>query len=319
MKLKSLLEECKYEIVKGEENINIQYITGMADEVRENSLYILTDRDDAKAKVEKALKKGAIAVLSDFDVEADACTLIKTADVRKSMAKISIKYFNRPSFNFRLTGITGSTGKTATINLVQKVMMSLKRKTAIIGTDENIVDGKVLGDKNIDQNSIKLQHLFHEIASANVSDVLMEVSSRTIVGDRIHGVRFDIAVFTNIKNERTDFYENFENYLKSKREIFEQSSSAVVNMDDENWKYMVEGLDFKKLVRYSSVNENAEIFAKNVSQDGDRLSLDLVYDEKVYKLSLIDCKCNMQNILAAVAVCILSNISIDAIVAGLND
>ncbi len=317
MKLKALLEGCNYDLVKGDLDVNIEYITEMQDEVREKSLFILYRENEGEAELKKALSRGASAVIAQKEVEIDGdFTFVKVDDARIAMAKISQKYFNNPSFNFRLIGITGSTEKTPTIKLIANILKKLNKKVGTIGTEENYLDGKVLEDKNVAQNTIKLQHLFHEMALENVSDVVMEVSSRTIAGDRVHGINYDIAVFTNLEYDQAEkdtFYDGIDDYKNHKREIFIKSAKAAVNMDDENYEYMIDGIDFRTLITYSIKNESAVLYAYDVERTSEKTSFFVRYLDEDYKVDVLGDEYSVHTILAAMSVCLLANISMAGI------
>ncbi len=327
MKLKALLEDCDYEVVKGDDNVNIQYITELAEEVKDRSLFISSEENATLAleKTKKAIQNGAVAVLCTkgelFDGDV---TIIKVSDARKAMANVSIKYFNNPAFNFRLVGVSGSTGKTPTITIISKIFKKIGKKIGKIDNNENVIDGKVLNE-DVHQNSIKLQHLFHEMAVANVSAVIMEVSSRTIEIDRVHGVKYDISVLTNIKTGHHKFYDGLDNYINTKRKLFENSRMAVVNADDKSYSKVTAGIEFEKFLTYSLKNDMSDLFAYDINIDGDKLSFKFIYLDESYKvnINISEFQKNEEeavyNVLAGIGTCILGNVKVRDIVEALND
>ncbi len=319
MKLRALLEECEYKVVKGDVNTNIEYITEMEEECRENSLFILYKDDEGLPEIETARKNGAIAVVAEeaLDVEGDF-VYITVPDARKAMAKISKKYFNNPTFNFRLIGVTGSSGKTDVIRLIARILKKNNKKIGTIGTEKNYIDGVVLEDRNIAQNTIKLQHLFHEMAVENVSDVVMEVSSRTIAGDRVYGVNYDVAVFTNLHyDESDDFYKDLDDYKNNKREIFKKSAKAAVNMDDESYLCMIKGIEFRTLLTYSVENESADLYAYDLEEGDFGRRFTLRYLDEDYRVEMSCGDFDIHTVLAAMGACLLSNNSMKNIMKGL--
>ncbi len=328
MKLRSLIEECNYKRILGNEEVNIKYITETPEEVKESSLFVSSqeDIDVQKANIKLAVQKGAIAVLysGGFDIDEDV-TVVEVEDFRKAMASISIKYFNTPTFNFRLIGVAGSTGKTPTINVIEKILLTKGKKVGRIDTNRNTVNSEVLVEEHLSQNSIKLQHLFHEMALVNVSDVVMEVSSRTIEVEKIYGVEYDIAVLTNIINEKIDFYKTFENYIESKKKLFKKSRMAVINMDDENSSYMLEGCTFEEVITYSTSNSDAKLYASEIERVDGKLIFSLDYDGDKYRINLDENKFlsvksdNLHNILAGIGACLLARVSMHDIIKGLKE
>ncbi len=328
MILKSLIEECNYNKITGNKEVNIKYITETADEVRQSSLFVSSEDDIEiqKANIKKAVEKGAVAVLysGGFDIDEDI-TVVEVENFRKAMASISIKYFNNPTFNFRLIGVAGSTGKTPTISVIEKILITKGKKVGRIDTNRNTVNSEVLVEEHLSQNSIKLQHLFHEMALVNVSDVVMEVSSRTIEVEKIYGVQYDIAVLTNIINEKLDFYKTFENYVESKKKLFKKSRMAVINLDDENSSYMLEGCDFEEVITYSTQNSEANLYASSIERVAGRLLFSLDYNGSKYRINLDESHFlsvksdDLHNILAGIGACLLARVSMHDIIKGLKE
>ncbi len=328
MILKALIEECNYKKILGDKEVNIKYITETPEEVKDDALFVCSveEIEIQKENINLAVEKGAVAIIysGGFDIDSDI-TVVEVEDVRKAMASISIKYFNNPTFNFRLIGVVGSTGKTPTISIIEKILLTKGKKVGRIDTNRSALNSEVLVDEHISQNSIKLQHLFHEMALENVSDVVMEVSSRTIEVDKIYGVEYDIAVLTNIINEKIDFYKTFENYVESKKKLFKNSRMAVVNLDDENSSYMLEGNDFEELISYSTLDDKANLYAYDIERLNGRLVFSLDYNENKYRINLEESKFvseksdDLHNILAGIGAALLARVSMHDIIKGLKE
>ncbi len=315
MKLNALLEDVSYKLLKGDDNVNIKYISEDSRKVQKSGVFIALTGDDVDGHdyIDDAIENGACAVIvsKDVDVEEDV-VVIKVDDIREVMAKIAIKYFNAPANNFRLIGVTGTNGKTSTVILIEKILNSIGKKTGRIGTIENVINGRAIKTKNTTPDSITLQHLFHEMRNENVSDVVMEVSSHGLVLKRVFGVQYDIAVFTNLTHEHLDFHKTFEEYKKAKKMLFKITNKAVINIDDPYGEYMVEGVELEKVISYSTKDDSATLYAKDIKMSMEGCSFTLVYDGKEYKTKIQTAGLfSIYNALAAIGAVLFANVPIE--------
>ena len=290
MKLEGLLSNIDYEVLQGDLNKNIRWIGHDSRELAQNSVFvaILGYESDGHDFISQAIKNGATAVVvcNDVVVEDQAITVIKTEDTRMALAVMATKFFNTPSNQFRLVGVTGTNGKTSTVFLIDRILKGAGKKTGIIGTIENRIGDQVLQTSRTTPDALALQHLFHEMVKENVNDVVMEVSSHALDLKRVHGSEFDVAVFTNLTLDHLDHHKTMDAYRDAKKTLFDMASKGVVNIDDPYGQYMIDNSDMDNVLTYSCGNEAADLCAADIRMDIAGTHFKLSYKDETYKVNI---------------------------------
>jgi len=208
-----------------------------------------------------AAEKGAAVILAEENVEAGA-PVILTENTRAALAKLSAKFFRDPSKNdIRVIGITGTKGKTTTAFMMRSVLEAAGYKTGVIGTIGVAYEDKVIQTGNTTPENYQVQKYLREMADAGCEFCVMEVSSIGLKDHRVDGVRFELGLFTNFSEDHIGGVEHkdMEEYMACKRMLFTLCETGIVNIDDENWKGIVEGHTCP-LVTYG-YDENADLVA----------------------------------------------------------
>src|SRR5690606_7253190 len=146
-------------------------------------------------------------------------------------------FFDSPSSELKLVGITGTNGKTSTATLLYKLFRSLGHKCALISTVDIRIGNRVVPSTHTTPDAVRLNELMREMVEARVAYCFMEVSSHSVVQERITGLDFALAVFTNITHDHLDYHGTFAEYIKAKKRFFDQlpaGAIALVNADDAN-------------------------------------------------------------------------------------
>jgi UDP-N-acetylmuramoyl-L-alanyl-D-glutamate--2,6-diaminopimelate ligase len=208
-------------------------------------------RTDGRKFAEDALARGAVAVASESDEPredknadqeirpTEAARWIQVEHGRQALAVASRTFYGKPDERIGLTGITGTNGKTTTGFLIDSVLRAAGGVTALIGTIEYRLAGRVLPAVNTTPESLDLARIFAELAAAGGTHATMEVSSHALALGRVYGLRFHTAVFTNLTRDHLDFHGAMEAYFAAKRMLFEGTGAeapprfAVLNRDDE--------------------------------------------------------------------------------------
>lgn len=320
MKLSGLLDELdelEITLLKGDLDINVKNIINDSRLVEEGSLFICIDgfETDGHKYIDNAIKKGAKAILVQKYVEIDEdITIVQVKDTRIALAMLSSRYYNHPSDNFELIGITGTNGKTSTVFLIKNILESYKKKTGIIGTIENRIGDKVLETSRTTPESIELQQLFSQMVAANVNDVIMEVSSHALDLHRVDGSRFDIGVFTNLSLDHLEYHKTMENYKEAKLKLINMCPIAVINIDDSVGEYMIENSNCNQYITYGCNNEKATLNAREISNKISGTSFYLTIHEKEYLFEIqTPGKFSVYNALSAIGVCVALNIPVEVI------
>ena len=171
---------------------------------------------DGHKYIGTALEKGAAAVLCQQLPAAD-CAYIQTADSRRALAVIGTNWFGHPAKEMTMIAVTGTCGKTTTTYLLKAILEQAKgAKVGLIGTNQNMIGQEIIPTERTTPESFEVQKLFREMADAGCTHVVMEVSSHALALDRVHGLAYTIAAFTNLSRDHLDFHGAMEDYAAAK-------------------------------------------------------------------------------------------------------
>src|SRR5438105_8328048 len=182
----------------------------------------------------EAVERGAVALVVERPLGLGVPEVV-VASSRAAMAQVADEFFERPTAELRVAGVTGTNGKTTTTFLLYAILAAAGRRPGLIGTIEARVGGERRGVKRTTPEAIDLQRLFREMLDAGDRSCVMEASSHASVLHRLDCVRFTVLVFTNLSQDHLDFHGDMEMYFQAKRRLFfaEQRPVAVVNAGDE--------------------------------------------------------------------------------------
>jgi len=155
---------------------------------------------DGNKFIDQAIVAGAVAIVSDSPTEK-ARTGVAWAQVppgRRALARLSANFYHRPAERLAMTGITGTNGKSTVAFLVEAILAVSGRESALIGTIEYHVAGKVLPAPHTTPEALDLNRLLSEALGQGATEAVMEVSSHALAQQRVYGIPFDTAVFTNL-------------------------------------------------------------------------------------------------------------------------
>ena len=196
-------------------------------------------RVDGRQFAQDAVAHGAVAVVSESERPAEfSAPWLQVSHGRQALALASRNFYHKPDERIGLTGITGTNGKTTTGFLVDSVLRAAGHVTALIGTIEYHLAGKVLPAVNTTPESLELVRIFAELEKQGGSHATMEVSSHALALSRVYGLHFHTAAFTNLTRDHLDFHGTMENYFAAKQMLFTGAGAppppcAVINRDDE--------------------------------------------------------------------------------------
>ena len=217
---------------------------------------------DGHRFIPTAMEKGAAAVLCE-DAPTDGTPYVRVADCRRGLALASREFYGDPAASMKLIGFTGTSGKTSSTQILKHVLETRGAKVGLIGTNGNMIGDTLIHTEFTTPESLELHGLFRRMADAGCTHVVMEVSSHSLAMERVAGLNFDVAVFTNLSQDHLDLHGTMEEYAAAKKKLFSQCRAACINMDDERGAYMAEGLSCPVL-RYSAKDNGADLVAKDV-------------------------------------------------------
>jgi UDP-N-acetylmuramoyl-L-alanyl-D-glutamate--2,6-diaminopimelate ligase len=208
--------------------------------------------------IPKAIEKGAVAIVCEqLPPEMQRphhVTFVEVANSAKILAETASTFYNHPTTQMSLVGITGTNGKTTTATLLYDLFTSMGYKCGLISTVEYRIAGQIFPSTHTTPDPISLNSLFQKMVQAGVEYAFMEVSSHAIHQDRIAGLSFKGAVFTNITHDHLDYHKTFDEYIKAKKKFFDNlpkiGAFALTNADDRNGNVMVQNTK-AKIYRYS--------------------------------------------------------------------
>lgn len=329
MKLSEILNELHtIQVIGLIDDIEIDSINIDSREVAKQSLFIAIKglKTDGHNYIPEVISKGANAiVLERSDLNIDQLFLknnvvkILVENSRKALGDIADIFYDSPSKKLKLIGITGSKGKTTTSFFIKNIFDKANIKSGLIGTNKNIIGDKVINTKFTTPEAHVINNLLKSMVDENCKNCVMEVSSHSLAFGRVNNLDFDAAVFTNITSDHMDFHQNFENYLKSKKILFDKlksTASAVINIDDTNFQEIIK--DTKANIISYSMKLNADIEIRNVDYSLDGTSFTINYLNKSYQIQtkLIGIF-NAYNAAAAFGATVSLGISTNKIIEGL--
>src|SRR5262252_1049881 len=198
------------------------------------------ESSDGNRFIDQAIEAGAVAVITDSPTEKPrpgvAWALVPHG--RRALARISQNFYRRPAERIATTGITGTNGKSTTAFLIESILTAAGRKSMLIGTIEYHVAGKIYPAPHTTPEALELARMFSEALGQGATDAVMEVSSHALAQQRVFGIAFDVAVFTNLTRDHLDYHKSMDEYFAAKRVLFEGCGTdaprvAVTNLDDE--------------------------------------------------------------------------------------
>ncbi len=331
MKLENVIEGLKVIQLAGEvERKDITAIEYDSRNVKQGSLFVAIKgfTTDGHKFVMEAISKGAIAVAieddssisNDYFVHQNI-TKILVKDSRKALAQISSKFYKDPSRKIKIIGVTGTNGKTTVTYILKSILEQTNSKVGLIGTIKNYIGNDVIVSDKTTPESLELNQMFYKMAEAGCTHCVMEVSSHSLELDRVYGIEFCGAIFTNLTQEHLDFHNDMESYFQSKKKLFDRlnkHSIAVSNFDDPYGKRILTNTPAKNISYGSSRSYNYS-FA-NESYDFASTSFDLHYDNQKRKISsnLVG-KFNIYNAAACAALCRELGIDENSITSGIAE
>ena len=286
MKLKDLLAGIPVLEMTADPEWNIDQVAYDSRKVMPGSLFVAISgfASDGNRFIPMAMEKGAVAVVTAKKPDGDVPYILVASD-RLALALIGCNFYGHPAESMTMIGVTGTNGKTSVTLLLKQVLeKTLGAKVGLIGTMENRIGDLVIPTERTTPESFELQNLFAQMRDAGCTHVVMEVSSHAVALERIGGVRFDVAAFTNLTEDHLDFHKTMENYCDTKAELFARCDKAVFNRDDE-WFTRVSakaGAD----VLTTAVKGTADLVARDLQLRADGISFTAVKGDEAAQVRL---------------------------------
>lgn len=263
---------------------------------------------DGHNYIDKAIESGATAIVCEEIPEkrnADI-TYIKVENSEQAVGSIATSFYGDPTSKMKLVGVTGTNGKTTIATVLYNTFRHMGYKVGLISTVVNYIDGKAIPTEHTTPDPITLNRLLGEMADTGCEFAFMEVSSHSVVQNRIGGLKFAGGIFTNLTRDHLDYHLTFENYLKAKKQFFDNLSEnafVITNADDKNGMVMVQNTKAK--IKTYSVRSMADFRAKIIECHFEGMYLDI--DGQEIGVQFIG-KFNVSNLLAVYGAACMLNI-----------
>jgi UDP-N-acetylmuramoyl-L-alanyl-D-glutamate--2,6-diaminopimelate ligase len=261
-------------------------------------------RADGRQFARDAVARGAVAVASESPVpDAFPAPWIEVEHGRHALALAARNFYHHPDERIALTGITGTNGKTTTSYLIDAILRAAGKTTALVGTIEYHLAGRVLPAVNTTPESLDLHRLFADLEAAGGSAAVMEVSSHALALGRVYGLTFHTAIFTNLTRDHLDFHKTMEEYFAAKQMLFSGAGApppawAVLNRDDE-WCRRVQ-ISRQSEALWFGLGQSATVRARHISSNLQGLRFEVQSRKLRFMVeSPLLGKINVYNILAA--------------------
>ncbi len=225
-------------------------IGGMAthsERVREGDVFVALRGDvdfaDRHPFIWQAVRAGARAVVAERDVDVGNAAFVLTGNTHRALAHLAKRFYHRPSEQLKMVGVTGTNGKTSTVYLIYAVLEAAGFTPGLIGTIEHRLGTAREMSRNSTPQAHDLHRMFRAMVDAGCQSAVMEVTSHGLAQNRVLGIAYDVAVFTNLTRDHLDYHDTPAAYLAAKARLFDnlrRDACAVVNADDAASKPLVQ-------------------------------------------------------------------------------
>ena len=234
MKLKELLVDIKVLKATADMDLEIADVAYDSRKVQPGGMFVAVTgfATDGNRFIPMAMEKGAAVIVTAKEPEQEVPYVLVESD-RLALAYIGRNFYGNPAESVKMIGVTGTNGKTSSTLLLKHILEVVKgAKVGLMGTMENIIGDEHIPADRTTPESFELQALLARMRDAGCTHVIMEVSSHAIALDRVAGITYDVASFTNLTEDHLDFHKTMENYCDTKAILFQRCRKAVGNLDD---------------------------------------------------------------------------------------
>ncbi len=320
MKLSELLKSSG---VIPESDIEISSIVSDSRKAGKGSLfYSLKSGTEGAKHIKEAFRLGASAVIAGLGAGNDYDgTVIEAEDVKAGLASACLAFYGNVS-NIKLAAVTGTNGKTSQTYLIDSVLRE-GNKSCIIGTINHIVCGEKRPSLNTTPDLAEIWSMLGEIEACGGKHCVMEVSSHALSQNRVIGIKFDVAVFTNLSRDHLDYHVTMENYYLEKKKLFinnlADDGTAIINIDDEYGKRLSDELSGRVKVVSIGIESAADVYVSGLKETVNGIEMAVHYKGSLIKIqSALLGRVNTENLISASAACLALGARPEAISTGLS-
>lgn len=312
MLFKNLLATLPARAVTGPLDRPVEGVTHDTRRIQKNFVFVALkgEKTDGHQFIDEAIDKGATVIVAERPAQQSPATWVQVDDTRLALADLSAAYFGNPARRLKLAAVTGTNGKTTTTFLIKHICENAGLRCGLIGTVRYEIGERILPAVRTTPFPPDLQSLLAQIVDAGGKAAAMEVSSHALAQERVRGIEWDVAVFTNLTQDHLDFHGTMEDYFEAKARLFtglsgqtgKKKTTAVVNLDDRYGEKLIGRLAKDQAVVTYGLGARADFRASSVRSESRGTSYQLDARGKSYlvRLPLIG-RFNVANSLAALA------------------
>lgn len=320
MRLSDLLTGVDFQYQQGSDDVNISMLHYDSRKILPGGLFLCLPGQltDGHVFIEQAVKNGAVAVVVERDVLVPlGITCVKTTNARKTMARIAANFYDHPSTQLRVVGITGTNGKTTVSHLIQIILEEYGAKTGILGTLYARIDKWQKEYGHTTPESVEVQEFLDMVRQMSGQWAIMEVSSHALEQFRVEEIDFNVAVFTNLTQDHLDYHGTMEEYARAKSKLFSMIPAVpgyfcIINGDDPSCSLFT-SVCSASYYTYG-INNEADVRAVDLdtSLKGTRFMVKTAHKSFPIEMSLIG-TFSVYNALAAIAFALAQEIPVEVI------
>src|SRR5438067_1263689 len=312
MQLKTLVAALSPRQIIGPLDRVVESIAYDSRRVQRNGLFVALrgEKSDGHQFIEQAVEQGTTVIVTEQEVQSPRATGVVVDSTRSAPADLAATFYEHPARRLKLAAVTGTNGKTTTTFLLKHICEKTGLRCGLLGTVRYEIADRVLPAVRTTPESLDVQELLAQMVNAGCKAAAMEVSSHALAQDRVRGLEWDVAVFTNLTQDHLDFHGTMENYFEAKAALFaglaEQKSktnpTAVMNIDDRYGAQLVDRLEKKIPVITYGMGVHADFRASNYHAEfaGTSYQLDARGKSYLVRVPLIG-RFNVANSMAALA------------------
>ncbi len=303
MKINKIFKGINFEILNADVfpeeqlmNLEIPDICIDSRKLRKQSIFfaLIGHRVDGHKYLNEVIEKGAAVLVVSKEVDKDILKripVIKVKNTLKILNRIAPHFFDFPSDDLEILGITGTNGKTTTAYFIHSVLKTAGIKNGLIGTVKYIIDDEEFEAPNTTPCAIELQRILYKMRQKGDKVVVMEVSSHALKEDRTYGIFYSGVGLTNLTKEHLDYHKTLDNYAKVKAKLFRRirkGGTAVLNLDSEYADFFLKQIHFAycKFLSISLKDKSADIYADDIQVSHKGTVFKLHFMDKVHILNL---------------------------------
>lgn len=250
--LRDILYKVAIKVVFGSTHTSISGLQSDSRLIQKGHLFVAIKglESDGHQYIDEAIEKGASVIVhqQDLKIKQSAITYIQVENSAIALAYMAANFYEQPSKNLNLIGVTGTNGKTTVSSLLYDLFKAAGYKVGLLSTVKILVDNQVFPATHTTPNSIAINRYLQQMSDVGVEFCFMEVSSHGIDQYRTEALEFKGGIFTNLTHDHLDYHKTFSAYRDVKKSFFDQlpkSAFSLVNLDDKNGRFMVQNSNAK--------------------------------------------------------------------------